>query len=153
MKIENLESIENSENDKNLTKAFKMMQKLIESLKKRELSEEVIKDINENVKSINLFSGSKKELTKMIKKSYYKLLSFIEKEVKLVAKFHYRKLWMIYGLLAGSVLSSFSNVFEFFGPGSSIGLGIGFGMLIGIIIGTKLDQQAEKEGRQLDVEI
>ena len=48
-------------------------------------------------------------------------------------------LGLIYGLSMGNL--------------GLIGIGLSIGMAMGIVLGTKMDKKAQKEGRQLDVEV
>ena len=48
-------------------------------------------------------------------------------------------LGLIYGLSMGNL--------------GLIGIGLSIGMATGIVLGTKMDKKAQKEGRQLDVEV
>ena len=92
------------------------MQLLIEALDKKDIPSEELTTINDHIVSINSFGGTDKELTKELKKTYKIILSFIEENLKLVPKNHFRALWIVYGSLAGVVLSSIfanSNALEF----------------------------------------
>ena len=146
MNIEKLEIRNRIELNTKLIKAYHKMQGLIEALSKKEIPSEILSSINADIKSLNSFSGTEKELTKILRKTYSKILAFVEKELKFVAKRHFLSLWMVFGLLAGVV---FSSVFDNFG---FMGMGISIGMLIGIIVGTNLDKKAEEEGKQLELE-
>ncbi len=151
MKIEHLKRREGTVGNNRLTKAYDKMQNLIDALGNRDLPSDELISINERIQSINAFTGSEKELTKTLKNTYDDILKQIEKNLKLVSKHHFRQLWMVYGMLAGVVFSSLSSSFGIIGIGFSGGMGISIGMLIGIMIGANLDQQAEKNGAQLEV--
>ena len=152
MNIEKLERRKGLEGNRKLTNAYDKMQRLIEALSKKEMPSDELSFIDARIKLINSFPGSEKELTKTLKNTYAHILKFIEEKFKFVAKYHYRNRWMVFGMLAGVVFSSVFSGFEFMGIGSSSGIGLSMGMLIGIVIGTNLDQQAEKEGKQLNLE-
>ena len=151
MRIEKLIEPSNLEFNRKLSIAFTKMQNLIEAFNKKEIPQDLIAKINDDIQKINSFSGSHRELTKIIRKSYSKALKIVEEKMKYVAKFHYRNLWIAYGLLAGVVFTPLFERLEFMGIGSSIGLAIPIGMIIGMVIGNNMDQQAEKEGNQLDL--
>lgn len=146
MNIEKLEIRKSIELNTNLRKAYRKMERLIEALSKKEIPTEILSSINTDIKSLNTFSGTEKELTKILRKTYSKILALVEKELKFVAKRHYLSLGMVFGMLAGVV---FSSLFDSFGVA---GMGISIGMLIGIIVGTNLDKKAEEEGYQLELE-
>ena len=152
MNIEKLERRKGLEGNRKLTKAHDKIQALIEALGKKDIPSDVITFINVRIKLINSFTGSERELTKTLKNTNSHILKFMEEKLKFVVMHHYRNRWMIFGMLAGLLFSSVSSSFEFMGIGSSTGIGLSMGMLIGIVVGTNLDQQAEKEGKQLELE-
>ena len=127
-------------------KVSNKMQDLIDALNQKEISNEIIRVINEDIKTLNLFVGTDKQLIKLTKKTTAKILKFVDTKLKLVAKHHYRNVGMIIGMLFGPIVT-----LPFDGFGYS-GLGLVFGMAFGIAIGTNLDKKAAKEGKQLDVE-
>jgi hypothetical protein len=149
--IEKLIRRKGIESNRKLTKVYDKMQILIEILEKKDIPSEVITFINERIKLMNSFSGSEKELTKTLKNTYSQILKVIKEKMKFVPKNHYLSLWMVFGMLAGVLFSSALSSFGFMGIGSSHGMGISFGMLIGIIVGTNLDNQAKKNGNQLEI--
>lgn len=151
MTIVKLEKRRNREANRRLTKAYTKMQNLIEAFNKKELPTEVLSDFNYDIELINSFSGTDRELTKTLRKTYSKALKVVEEKMKYVAKHHYRNLWIAYGLLAAVAFSPIFGSFEFTGIGSPMGIMIPMGMAIGTVIGSYLDQQAEKEGKQLDL--
>tara|TARA_R110001583_G_scaffold49099_1_gene153768 strand:+ start:28550 stop:28990 length:441 start_codon:yes stop_codon:yes gene_type:complete len=146
MNIEKLIEIKNSKHNKKLSKAYNKMQCIIEALNTREISIEILNTINTNIKLLNTFSGTEKEIIKIINKTYSKILSLIKKELKLVPKHHYRNLWMLLGMSFGVAFS------PIIGNSGNAGIGISMGMLIGVIIGTNLDKNAKEVGNQLDFE-
>ena len=96
------------------------------------------------------FEGTEKEQTKIIKKSYHRILSLIKKELGLVKKNHYRTLWMslgmsIFGVPIGAGISVVLDNFAMIGAFIPIGMGIG------MALGTGMDSKAAKEGKQLDL--
>ncbi len=109
--------------------------------------------INERIQLINSFDGTDRELTKVLKSIYSNILTFIEERLQFVAKNHYRMRWMGYGMLAGVVFSSIFSSLDFMGIGGSAGIGLSIGMWVGIVVGTNMDDQAEKQGLQLELVI
>ena len=151
MDIEKLIKRQIREPNKRLLKEYQKMEDLIEALNKKEIPAELLTVINDDIKLVNSFSGTDKELTKTLRKTHSKILKFVEKELKLVAKNHYRTLWMaigisVFGISMGTV---FSTVF---GNYSYLGMGIPIGMVFGLVIGANLDKNAEKDGKQLDLD-
>lgn len=144
--IENLKNRTELSQNKKYVKASSKMQDLIAALNKKEISDEIIRVINEDIKTLNLFVGTDKQLIKLTKKTISKILKLVDTKLKLVAKHHYRNLGMIIGMLFGPIVTL---PFDGFGYN---GLGLVFGMVFGIAIGTNLDKKAAKEGKQLDIE-
>jgi len=146
MQIEELKIRKSIEDNKRLFKAYKKMQTLIEAVNKKDIPEKAINSISKDIILLNDFMGTDKELTKILNKTYSKILKFVENELKLVPKNYYRNLWMGLGILFGVALgSTFSFLFD-----NSIGLGIPIGMVLGLTLGSKLDKSAKDEGKQLD---
>mgnify|MGYP006906381015 CR=1 FL=1 len=150
-KIQRLPDVQVS---KRLAKAYEKLEGLIEALGKIELPADQEADINERIDLINSFEGTNRELIKMLKKTRSDIVKVIEKELNYVPKNHYQTQWMVFGMMAGLLMSSVFGGLGF-GVGSSGGVGIGLavGMAIGITLGAAMDKRVEKEGRQLDVSV
>lgn len=144
MIIEKLEIRNSIDQDKKLAKALFKMKNLIEALNKKEIPEEVASIINEDIRTLNTFSGIDKEVRKLLRKTYSKILKLLEKELKWVPKNHYRNTWLAIGLAAFGIPlgAAFSN----------IGLGMPLGMIFGMVVGSFMDKKAEKENKQIDIE-
>ncbi len=140
--------------DKNikLKEAFSQFEKLLAELRKRDLPDSLVESINQDIEELNSTSVSGDELRKMLKIKQTGIIKLLEKELKLVPKNYYRKLWLAlgmgaFGLPLGVVLgASFGNM-------AFLGIGLPLGMAIGIGVGTRMDKKALEDGRQLDVEI
>ena len=140
------------ENEKKTLNYFKNFEKLISELKKKSIPDEIVFLINKEIETIDNFSGSDKELLKLLRKTLSKILTLIEKELKIVAKNYYRSLWLSIGMAAfgvpmGVAIGASSGNMAF------LGIGIPIGMLIGLAIGSRMDKKALDEGRQLDIEL
>jgi hypothetical protein len=149
MEIHELNKRPNIEQNIKLNRKFIQFEKLIFELKTKEIPDEIVIFINNNIEEIN--SNSEKELKKQIKKTQTKILKLIEKELHLVTKNHYRNTWFILGMAIGvgicmSIGSSSGNT-------SLLAVGIPLGFTIGIAIGTSKDKKAKDNGLQLDIEI
>lgn len=144
MIIEKLKIRNNFDQDKRLTKAVLKMQNSIEALNKKETPGEVASVINDDIRVLNAFSGTDKEVRKTIRRTHSKILKLVEKELKWVPKNHYRTIWLAIGLAAFGIPlgAAFSN----------LGLGIPLGIVFGMVVGSQMDKKAKKEGRQLDIE-
>ena len=150
MIIEKLEIRNTIDQDKKLAKAFQKMQNLIEALNKKETPEEVASVINKDIRMLNAFSGTNKEIRKVLSKTQSKILKLLEKELKWVPKNHYRNTWLALGMAAFGI--PLGAAFSAAGNSAGIGIGIPIGMVIGMAIGSQMDKKAEKEGKQLDIE-
>lgn len=138
--------------DKKLNKQFTSLEKLIKELNKRDLPTEVSESINSNIKDVNDFTGSNRNLKKEIRKSKNTILRTLETVLKLVPKNHYMVRWMSIGLGAFGV--PMGVVFgAIMGNMALLGVGIPIGMVIGMAIGMGMDKKALDEGRQLDMEL
>lgn len=150
MIIEKLKIRNTIDQDKRLTKAVLKMQNLIEALNKKEIPEEVASIINEDIRTLNTFSGIDKEVRKLLRKTYSKILKLLEKELKWVPKNHYRNTWLAIGLAAFGI--PLGAAFSSAGNSANLGLGIPIGMVIGMAVGSFMDKKAGKEGKQIDIE-
>ena len=152
MEIKELNKRPNIEQNIKLNRKFLQFEKLISELKTKEIPNEIVRSVNNNIEEINSFSNSEKELRKKIKKAQSRVLKLIEKELKLVTKNHYRNTWLAIGMAAFGIPlgvafgTSLGNM-------GYIGIGIPIGMVIGMAVGTGMDKKALEEGRQLDLEI
>ena len=126
--------------------------KLLAELEKRELPEEIVISINNEIDAINSIADIGKELRKQIRRRSNRIVRLLEKDLKLVPIKHYRNMWMalgmaVFGIPLGAAFgSSLGNM-------AYLGIGLPIGFAIGLSFGTGLDKKALKEGRQLDVEI
>jgi hypothetical protein len=136
---------------KSLGKQIQKFQQLLKALESIEIPEPVLGAINEEVEKVNQ-AESKSILTAQLAKSFQKILKIAEKELNLVAQNHYRNMWLalgmtVFGIPLGVVFGASLNNYGF------IGIGLPIGFALGIAIGTKKDQEAQKQGRQLNIEI
>jgi len=134
-----------------LKKRILKFKKLIEAMSDHEISESVLKSINAEIEKANQ-AQSESELAKQLQKSYRNILKIVEKELNLVAKDHYRNMWMalgmtVFGIPFGVVFGAALNNYAF------IGIGLPIGFAIGIAIGSKKDTEAQEQRRQLNIEV
>nr|WP_321410512.1 hypothetical protein [uncultured Carboxylicivirga sp.] len=138
--------------DNRLHKKLNYFKKLIQELRKKDLSSDVASKINNVIDELNSFTGSNNALGKKLLKSKIFIIRLIEKELKLVPKNLYLIRWMAIGMSAFGVPMGISfgmmlNNMAF------LGIGIPMGMVIGLAIGSAMDKKAAEEGRQLDIEM
>jgi hypothetical protein len=136
--------------DKGLQSAYDRFAELLHSIEKLDFNEGTIDEINKNISLVNEVNDSKK-LKSQLQKKRYNILQVLEKKEKLVAKNHYRNLWMVlgmtifglpFGLLFGMSLDNMAY----------LAIGLPIGMPIGMAVGAQMDKKAAEEGRQLAIE-
>ena len=152
MHILDIEKTSTILNDEKLLKSHEQFQQLINQIRARELSADSVKIINENISLINTSALAGNKLQILIKKQQRVILKHLEKEYKLTTKNYYRNLWMLFGFTAFGLPIGvcFGLALDNIGL---MGLGLPIGMVIGVIVGTQLDKRAQKDGKQLDLEI
>lgn len=145
MIIEKLKIRNTIDQDKRLAKVLFKMQNLIEALNKKETPGEVASTINKDIRLLKSFSGTDKEVRKTIRRTHSKILNLVEKELKWIPKNHHRNTWLAIGLAAFGIPlgAAFSN----------LGLGIPLGIIFGMAVGSFMDKKAEKEDKQLDIDV
>ncbi|MEJ8756151.1 hypothetical protein WG947_04025 [Pontibacter sp. H259] len=135
-----------------LAKNFTQFGNLLDNLRHRELPEEIITYINNEIDLVNSTTASEKELAKQVSKSQSGIIKLLEKELKLVTINHYRNTWMALGMatfglpLGVAFGASLGNM-------AFLGIGLPIGVAIGVAVGTSLDKKAIKNGTQLDIEL
>ena len=151
MSIEN--PIERSDLGKpKLEKRYRNFRQLIKEVQDREIPEETAQSISANIEALNLVPGTDLKFSKNLRKTQSTIMNTLLKEVKIVPKNYYRNLWLslgmaVFGVPLGVAFGAAQDNMAF------LGIGIPIGMGIGIAIGTAMDEQAKKEGRQLDIDL
>lgn len=152
MQLKALEKKHTIEQDTLAASAFAVFEKLISELRIREIPDKIANSINQDIEVINSFTGSNSDLIRELKTTQSRILKLIEKELKLVAKKHYQKMWFaigmaVFGIPFGVTFGSLFKNMAF------LAFGIPIGMVIGIMVGISLDKKAAQSGNQLDIEI
>lgn len=151
MKFHELNHHPDDENLK-LNEIFSQFRQLLAELENRELPDEIVTSINNDIDEINSITVIGNELQKEIERRLQRIIKLLEKNLKLVPKNYYRNLWMIlgiavFGIPIGVIFgASLDNM-------AYLAIGLPIGLVIGIGVGAVMDQKALKEGRQLDIEI
>ena len=140
-----------SENAKT-SRVYDQFRKLMNELMKKELPDNIIEFVNQDIEEINSTSLTDKNLRKLVRQKQAKILKLLEKELKVVPKNHYRNLWLAVGMSAigvpiGVIYGIIMNNMAF------LGIGLPIGMAVGMVLGARMDKKALEEGRQLDMEI
>jgi len=138
------------ENSPKATKMFMYFKKLISELKKKEVPSNIIQVINKEIERINSFTGSNRELVRMLQRSRLIIIRLLEKELKIVPKNLYRTRWLALGMVVFGIPfgASFGLSLDNM---AFIGIGLPIGMAIGMAVGAGMDKKAFEEGRQLDI--
>lgn len=143
--------IEVDENHK-LQKVCSKFETLLSELRTKDLNDELIMSINEEIDFLNNISDSAKRLKSQVYKKQYKILNSVEKEAKLVVKNKYRNLWLAVGMAAFGIPLGVAFGAAL-GNMAFLGIGLPIGLALGIAIGSNMDQKAKAEGRQLEFEL
>ncbi|SFT90756.1 hypothetical protein SAMN05216474_3087 [Lishizhenia tianjinensis] len=129
---------------------FQRLQKLVVTLNKYSLSEELVVLINKEIDLLNGIENHPRIFKRQLRVSQNRILSKLERKAKIVTKHHYRNMWLalglgVFGVPIGVVLSSVLD------NSGLIGVGFPFGMLIGIVLGNQMDKKAAAKGNQIDI--
>tara|TARA_R110002096_G_scaffold236590_5_gene427365 strand:+ start:1165 stop:1623 length:459 start_codon:yes stop_codon:yes gene_type:complete len=150
MKINSLKPRPEISNKPKLQKVYTQFEKLIDELKAIALPEKITVFINASIDELNLISHEK--LRSQTKKKQSKIITLIEKELKIVPINHYRNTWMAIGMSAFGIPLGVA-LGASLGNMGFIAIGIPIGMAIGLSVGTSMDKKAQEEGRQLNMEV
>jgi len=150
MEYSELEDRAGIENSPKATIMFMYFKKLISELKKKEVPSNIIQVINKEIERINSFTGSNRELVRMLQRSRLIIIRLLEKELKIVPKNLYRTRWLALGMVVFGIPfgASFGLSLDNM---AFIGIGLPIGMAIGMAVGAGMDKKAFEEGRQLDI--
>jgi hypothetical protein len=152
MNIKELKNREDISKDEKLNRMYSQFGELLNELKKKELSQDICKLINESVDILNLSTLNSTPLTKLLRQKQTAILKQVEKEHKIVPKNHYRTLWMALGMSAFGLPIGVAFGLSI-GNIGLLAIGLPIGMGIGIAVGMSMDKKAMNEGRQLNIEI
>jgi hypothetical protein len=125
------------------------LQALLDELAGRDLPDSVVATINKSIDQLNQYASSDPILDKQVYRTQNQILKYLEKDLKLVQKNHYQRLWMVLGMSAFGLPLGIAFGASL-GNMSFLGIGLPIGMVIGIAVGTSMDKKAAKEGRQLE---
>lgn len=153
MGIKALRTIDFTGDNPKFEKSYTEFGKLLTELNKRDLPNHLVEQISQHINEVNASSiQEKKKLIKQVKKQQTKILSLVEKTLKIVPKGYYRNRWMVLGMTAFGL--PFGVVFGMsLGNIAFLGIGLPIGMGIGLAVGNGLDKKAFNEDRQLDFEM
>ncbi len=134
-----------------LSQAYENLENLLIELTRKEMPQPLVLSINEQILLINSFSGTDAKLVKELRKSRNEILSMLQKQLHLVPRNYYQRMWMALGITAfglpmgvvfGVILDNLA----------CMALALPMGLLFGIMIGSSMDKKALLSGRQLDLD-
>lgn len=152
MEIIPLLARENATGKERNNKLWNQFLQLIEILRNKNLPEEMISIVNDQIHELNEYPCGDVDFYKQVKKKQTFILNRLERDLKIVPKNHYMNLWLALGIgafglpIGVAIGSSLGNM-------GFLGVGLPFGVAIGIALGSSLDKKAKADGKQLDIEI
>lgn len=151
MEIKQLPNSSKIGETKKLQSAYERLSQLLDELRKQDLPDYIIQEVNERTGLIIPERDEPKMLRKSLKKQHSNIIKLLEKELKMVPKNYYRNLWIALGMTTFGVPIGLA-LGAALGNMAFLGIGFPIGMVIGIAIGSEKDNKAQAEGRQLDIE-
>jgi hypothetical protein len=151
MNIIELKERQDISGDIKLSRVYDQLGELLKELKNKELPDKIIDSINQDIEELNATTIAGKELSRLVKKKQTKIITLVEKELKIIPKNYYRSLWLAFGMSLGICIGVAFGIS--IGNLAFLGLGLPIGLGIGIAVGTAMDKKAFDEGRQLNIEI
>lgn len=152
MNITELNENQHISGDLKINAAFSQFRHLLAELSKKELTPQIIETINQDVEAINLSTQIGNDLKKFLQKKQSKIVTLVEKELKIVPKNYYRNMWLALGMSAFGIPIGVAFGLSI-GNIALLGAGLPIGMAIGVGVGLKMDKKAFEQGRQLDIEL
>lgn len=152
MNIIELKERQNFSTDTKTNRIYIQLGELLNQLRKRNLPENIIESVNQDIEVVNAASLIGNDFRKLVKQKQNKIIKLLEKDLKVVPKNYYRNMWLalgmsVFGLPIGVAFgASIGNM-------GLLGVGLPIGMAIGALVGSKMDKKALEEGRQLNIEI
>lgn len=135
-------------NKKSERRIYNYFIQILDSLEKKELTNEQIDRINDKLTSLNL-----KEIRANRRKLYSQRLNefktYLKNEFSFTTEKHYAGIYMAYGMVFGSGigLSLGTAINPAWGISLGMSLGTSMGMLFGMLYGTKKDAEAKRQGK------
>jgi hypothetical protein len=137
-----LKSILYKTNKKSEIKIYENFVAILTSLKSRDLTNEQLKLIEEELSSLNLKANPENN-KKYLKRKLAEFKKYLKDEFSLIPEGYYTAIGMSLGMSFGVAIG------VSFGESTGIALGISMGMLIGLVIGRRKDEEAKKQNRVL----
>ncbi len=152
MDIKELKKLPGQDPGRRLVRLHAQLTTLLEELRGRELSVDVIGAINQEIDRVNAASGTHKAFRKQLKNSQTQILQLLRKELNLVTKYYYRNTWMALGMAAFGIPIG-AAIGASLGNMAFLGIGLPIGFAVGLAVGSEMDRKAREAGRQMETEI
>lgn len=150
--IDKLEKKPAIDHSKRLATRHGRLESLIDALKKKELPDDVVHEINRQIAEVNAHTGRDRDYGRKLNKVLQSILTLVQKKLHLVPRDHYRNMWMSVGLAAFGIPLGVAFGMSMDNLGL-LGIGLPIGLVIGLAIGTARDKKARDQGKQLDVNL
>ena len=132
-----------------LAKRYTSLEQLLSALSEKEIPQDIIVQINEQIDILNSFTEKNALLIRKIDGVKLKIIRWVEKKLKLVPRKHYQNQWTALGMTVFGI--PLGVIFGFaLGNMAFLGIGLSMGIPFGLGIGISMDKKAEEEGRQLN---
>jgi hypothetical protein len=141
-----LEDLMNTTDKKSEKAFYKKFSLILFSLEKKGLDKEKVILIENKLEKLDLKVINEKRV-KYLKWKLTQFTQFLEEEFSFIESWHYVSLGIVFWMMIGLAIATFSW-FEF-GMGSETTGGLISGMLVGIVVGSFMDAKAEKDNRVL----
>ena len=137
--------------NESLSQGYENIESLLDELTRKEIPQSLVLSINEHILLINSFPGTDAKLVKELRKSRNEILSMLQKELQVVPRNYYQRMWMVIGVTAfglpmgvvfGVILDNLA----------CMALALPMGLLFGIMVGSNMDKKALLSGKQLDID-
>jgi len=137
--------------DGKLSQSYDQFENLLAELSRKEIPQSMVISINEHILLINSFPGNDIKLVKELRKSRAEILRMLQKELQVVPRFYYQRMWLAIGICAFALPMGvvFGVIFDNL---VWMTLALPLGLMFGIIIGSSMDKKAFESGKQLDLD-
>jgi hypothetical protein len=136
---------------KKLEKKYALFEKLTAALNQHEIPSELAESLNAEVDKLNAISDTAKEKPGKMTKAHSRIIRKVQKELGLVPKNYHRNLWMGIGMAAFGVPMGVSLGMSLDNM-AFMAIGLPIGLAIGLAVGSGMDNKAQKDGKQLDID-
>ena len=131
------EKLQQETDNKREIKIYRSFITILSSLKSRDLSDDQLLSIENEIKTLNL-GGYPKNKRKYFGKNLNVFKAYLKKEFSLIPEGYYTAIGMSLGMCFGVAIgTSFGSL--------GVSSGLAFGMLIGLLIGKTKDSEAKKQ--------